>query len=547
MNTAEAIVKILEDNGVKKIFGHPGEQILPFYKALSSSNIEHVLTRNEQGAAMAADGYARSLGEFGVCLSTAGPGALNLLMGVAVSYKDSVPLLVITGDVPYYLKGENTFQDVDLVSMFKSIAIKSFFPHNGKTAIVNIKQAVEILKKEPCGPVHINLSKDILLDEDIGNIIGTDVEYNPNYDYSNLDEVVLALKQTKKPLLLIGAGVSWSKSVDKLKNLIETYNLPIATTYHGNGIIDSKNNLNLGMMGIRGNPLANYAFKNSDLVLVLGANLNERTLNPDVEDIGPIFKIYRRFKPKIIHVNIDKKVLKGNINIHGDIKEVLSHLEKNEDIFTNIDKNWLFEIYESSEDNTTYQEDNLSENLNDDLLDPEIVIRDILESNRDSFVVGDAGSHTTWVAIFSNPSYRGKLIYSGGMAPMGYGLPGAIGAAIGNPNKKIIAIVGDGGIQMNIQELATIAEYKLPIAIFLLNNNQLGVIRQWEKQFYDMEPYEVDLSNPDFLAIVNAYGIDCERVNTYDDLETAINKAKSIDKPYLVEIFVNQKDIPFPK
>ena len=238
MNTSQALIKVLEENNIKFIFGHPGEQILPFYKALKGSKIKHILCRNEQGASIAADAYGRSSGNFGVCLATAGPGALNLIMGVATAFKDSIPMLVITGDVPRSLKGNDTFQDFDLIAIFKNISIKSFNPHNGKTAILNLKEAIEILKKEPTGPVHLNLPKDILLDDDIGDILNKQFVYTPSFDYSNLEIAINKLKSSKKPLIVAGAGIKWSNSIEDLKKLISKYSIPIASTYHLKGVLN---------------------------------------------------------------------------------------------------------------------------------------------------------------------------------------------------------------------------------------------------------------------------------------------------------------------
>jgi acetolactate synthase-1/2/3 large subunit len=546
MNTSEILVKILEDANVKFIFGHPGEQILPFYSALSKSNIKHVLFRNEQGAAMAAEGYARSSGDFGLCVATAGPGALNMVMAVAVAFKDSVPILVITGDVPVNLKGYETFQDVELVSIFESITIKSFNPSNGELSIKNLKEALEILKTEPRGPIHLNLPKDILLDENIKAPIKKDFVYNPNYDYSNLKIAIDKLKMAKRPLVIAGAGIRWSKSLNEFKNFITKNNILTTTTYHGKGIIDENDPLNLGMVGIRGTKSANYAFKNSDLILVLGGKLSERTMNIDALPLTSLSEIFETYKSKIIHVNINKNSLKGNINIHGDVKKVLNHLNKENDLSINFDENWIEEVNKNSENIEDMDIEDMDFKTIKSPLKPQIAISKILNSYQDSYVVNDAGSHTTWTMLFSKPIGDGQLIYSGAMAPMGYGLPGAVGVGIANPKNNIAVIIGDGGIQMNIQELATIAEYNLPIAIFLINNSQLGIIRQWEELFYNMDHYEVDLQNPDFITIAKGYSIEAKRVNTLDELDTAINLAKTSKKPFLFDIIVDEEDIPLP-
>ncbi|KZX16211.1 thiamine pyrophosphate-binding protein [Methanobrevibacter filiformis] len=541
MNTSDALVQILEENNVKAIFGHPGEQILPFYKALSTSKIKHILCRNEQGAAIAADSYGRCSGEFGVCLATAGPGALNLFMGIAIAFKDSVPLLFITGDVPKNLKGKDTFQDFDLINIFKNIAIKSFNPHDGKTAILNLKEAIEILKKEPKGPVHLNLPKDVLLDFEIGDVLNKQLSYTPPYDYSNLEIIINRIKSSKKPVILVGAGIKWGKSIELLKELIAKYKVPVVSTYHSKGLFTDCENY-LGMVGIRGTYSANNSFKESDLILTFGSKLSERTLNVDNLPLSNIDEIFRKYKSKIIDININKSNLKGSINIHGDVLNVLNVLNNEDNLFKSLDKKWLDNL-------AIINNDILIDGVNDYSvpLKPQMVINEILKHNQDSFVIGDAGSHTSWTLLSSNPSVKGDLIYSGSVAPMGYAIPGVIGASIAKPNSKIIAIVGDGGIQMNIQELATISQYNLPIAIFLLNNSQLGVIRQWEEVFYDMEQYEVNLENPDFQTIAKGYNIKSMKVSTKNELDQSLDVTKYLDEPVLIEIIVDNEDVSLPK
>ncbi|MCL2157433.1 MAG: thiamine pyrophosphate-binding protein [Methanobrevibacter sp.] len=549
MNTSEAIIKLLEEAQVKHVFGHPGEQILPLYHALNNSKIEHILTRHEQGSAHASDAYARVTGKFGVCIATAGPGALNLVMGVATAWKDSIPMLIITGDNPKNsneknsFQGSDIFQSTDIVAVFKPIVIKSFNPHNGKLAIMNIKEALDTLKKDPRGPVHINLSKDVLLDEELGNVVNKKFIFSPNYKYNTLDKVIHCLKIAKRPLIIAGAGITWGGAIEDLKKFINNNEIPITTTYHSRGIISEENQLNLGMIGIRGTPIAEYALNHSDLVLILGSRLSERTLDfGNSYNDSSFFKNYKNQKTKIIHINIDNSSLKGDIKIHGDVKAVLKKLNPLNKITKSMDKNWLDEIYKNNQKIAI-------EGLNHDNmpLKPQVAIDEILKSSKGLHVVNDAGSHTTWVNLLIKSDIPQKLVFSGGMAPMGYGLPASCGVAIAKKGESVILINGDGGFQMNIQELATVKANNLPILIFVLNNRQLGIIRQWEKLLADDLRYEVDLENPDFLAIANAYGIDGEKVETRNDLKLAIHQGLKKKKPYLIEVIVDEEDIPLPK
>ena len=523
MNVANSLVKILEENGVKHIFGHPGEQILPFYEALSKSSIEHILMRHEQGAAHAADAFSRSSDKLGVCISTGGPGALNLTMAVATAFKDNVPILVITGDNPTCTKNKDYFQSINISEIFKNITFKSFNPKNSKEALHDFNMAIEILNKSPKGPVHINLSKDILLGESPEYV---KTVFNTDYNYENIEIAKNLIKKSKKPLIIAGAGIKYSKALDAFKKFVNDTNIPVCTTYQSKGIISEYEPLNLGLIGVRGSKLTEYALLNSDLIIALGSKLSERT----IIDKSLI-------KNKLIHVNIDKDVLYGDYRIHGDVLRFLKEIQELNFKSTN---KWLDDIHLN-------KDDLIIEGLDSNNLNPQIAIKNILDVFKNSIIVNDAGTHTTWTTIMSKLDESSKLIFSGSFAPMGYGLPGAIGCSIANPDSNVILINGDGGFQMNIQELATIFEYNLPITICILNNSELGIIRQYEEEFYNMKKYQVDLENPDFIAISNAYGIDSSKVKSENQLKIALKEAFKSKKPYLIEIIVDSENIPFPK
>ena len=621
MNTAEALIKLLEEDGVKHMFGHPGEQILPFYKALRDSSIEHILTRHEQGAVHAADAYARSSGNYGLCISTAGPGAMNLVMGLNTAFKDSVPLLVFTGDNDYSRKDEDIFQNSPINSVFENVTIKSFHPSSGKLAIFNLIEAMIMLHKYPKGPVHINLSKDILLEEvnlneiDFKEIIDSfehgifdDIDWNIDWNIdcdiacdidsnsnafnekvscgSNLYKLVdifdkhfiyhdgklifcddfstsfnsfsknngdyvdnsinLAIEKVKvsrKPLIVVGNGIVWGKAIEKLSTFVSKIWVPIATTFHSKGVISESDKLNLGIVGLRGTSLANYAYENSDCILVLGAKLSERTIAACDFDM---------VKDKIIHVNIDEDSLKGNINLSMDVSDFLDLLldeieskeYKDKDFIRYSD--WINEIYSHYEELVVDGIDEREENCIP-LLRPPYAINKIVNAFKGSYFLSDAGTHTTWTTLLSKNDKFGKLLFSGGFGPMGYGLPGAIGVAIAHPDSQIVVICGDGDIQMVIQELATIREYDLNIAVFIIDNSQLGIIRQWEETVYDMGKYQIDLVNPDFVKLAEAYGIGSMKVESREDLELAIDKAFNSSHAFLADVCVCEENIPLPK
>ena len=509
MNVADNIVKILEEEGIDTVFGIPGEQIMPLYKAMSTSSINHILTRHEQGAAHAADGYSRSSGKIGVCITTASPGALNTAMAVATAYKDNVPMLILTGDNELKYRGSDHFQTTPQFEMFGHITQASYNPLNGTEAMYVLRAAIYELKTIPKGPIHINLSKDVLLQEEFDDF---DLCYLCEDDLSKISKAQELIDSAERPLLILGAGaISQAGSINEI---VKKYNIPATTTFHGKGIVPETDDLSLGLCGIRANPQARYAFENADCIIGLGIKASERTL-PYMPD-------------NLIHVNINKEVLVGKYPIHGKVEDFLKEIN-----FHEVD--WLGEILKHDDE---YDLDGL-----DDEAKPQSAIKRILEKFPDNIIVSDAGSHTTWTTLLKKSLRPRQLLFSGAMAPMGYGLPAAIGASLATC-EKVIVINGDGDFQMNLQELATIKENDLDIIIFILNNSQFSIIRQWEEQFYDMEPYQIKLNNPNFLKLASSYGIDAVRVDNLDDFEMILEK--DLVGPLVVEVIVESEDIPLP-
>ena len=510
MNVADKFVGILEEEGITEVFGVPGEQIMPLYKALSKSKVNHILTRHEQAAAHAADGYARSSGRIGVCISTASPGALNFTMAVATAYKDNVPILVITGDNELKYRGSDHFQSTPQVEIFKNITRASYNPLNGTEAMYVLRASIYELKNNPRGPIHINLSKDVLMEDEFDDF---DLCYLCEDDLSNITRAQELIDESTRPVMILGAGAI--TQADDIRRISEKYQIPVTTTYHGKGIVADDDMLNLGLCGIRANMRAKYAIANSDCIIALGIKASERTL-PTVPD-------------NLIHVNINKEVLVGDYPIHGKVEDFLSNIKFHE-------VSWLDEILEV--ENT----DNLT-GLDDDLK-PQAAIKRILEKYHDSIIVSDAGSHTTWTTLLKKSTRPRQLLFSGAMAPMGYGLPAAIGAGVAT-GEKVILINGDGDVQMNIQELATLKENNLDVIVFILNNSEYGIIRQWQEDFYDMAPYQVNLNNPDFLKLSASYHIDGVRVDCLEDLEFLLSK--DLSGPLVVEVIVESENIPLPE
>ena len=525
LRCADAIVKILEDNKVKIVFGHPGEQILPFYEALRSSSIKHVLMRHEQGAAHAADGYARVSSNFGVCVATAGPGALNLVMGVATAFKDSIPMIIITGDVPREFKGKNVFQSINLKGVFKHITLETFHIESAEDGILKLKLALELIKHGKTGPIHLNFPKDVLEDKLYGDAIGRTRIHLDLAPLNGIDDAEKLIQKSKRPLILAGTGIIWGHAVDELVDFAERNSIPVTTTYSARGVLPETHPLCLGMIGLRGTTAANFAGKNCDLLIALGCRFSERT----ILGIG---------KPDIIHINPDPNVLEGKVKIQGDAGEFLNKIKE-----INITKKgeWLREL-KSHE--STY---NIKTNYNDIPIKPQRAIKEILDASNHATTISDAGTHTTWVNLLKEVVRPSELIFSGGFGPMGYGLPAAIGAFLANPKKKVVLVVGDGGFQMTEQELAVIAQEKMDILICIINNCCLGIIKQWQEMNY-REKYEVELENPDFIELAKAYGIKGERVKAPDEVFNAVKKALALERPYLIDIMVDKEEgIILPK
>lgn len=524
MNVATRIVNLLEEYGVEYVFGLPGEQILPLYKALKDSSIKHILMRHEQAAAHAADAYYRSSLNLGVCISTASPGALNLVMAVATAYKDNIPLLVLTGDNPTTTKKTDSFQSFPLSKVFKNITFKNYDPSSANEAIANLKEGLAILNHEPKGPIHINLSNDILKER-----VSKEEDFDFNlecFDYTNLDKAYDFIRNSKRPFLILGGGSLNKKTIYIINKLVVSNSIPIATTFPAKGIVSEFKDVNLGLIGNRGGFQSKYALENSDCIIALGTRLSERTI-----------KELNLINDRLIHINIDKSKLRGFCPIHGDINVFLDNVEFNN--YTD----WLDEIL-----SLNYDEVEVTGVFDESVpLKPQSAINSILTHFENNIIVSDAGSHTTWTTLLKKSNRFGKLIFSGALASMGYGLPGSVGAAFGNPNEKIILINGDGDFQMNIQELATISQYSLPVIICILNNHEYGIIRQYEEDNYNMESYQVALDNPDFVKIADAYNIKSKRVNSKKDLEILLKKLEKFNEPFLIEIIVSRENIPLPK
>ena len=529
---ASILVDILEKNGVSTIFGHPGEQVLGLYDALRTSKIEHVLVRHEQTASHAADGYSRASGNIGVCLSTAGPGAMNLVMGVATAYRDSVPMLIITGDVPVEKHNTGAFQDIDICSLFENITYKSFYCSSAKEAIINMCTAFELFKKGAYGPIHINLPKDVLEGEFSDEIptVSVDMELDDDFD---LDLISNLISSSKKPLIIAGAGVVWGDATQELTEFARKTGIPVATTYHAKGVIPESEDICLGLIGTRGNAASNFAGKNADLIIGLGLRFSERTI-AGIEN-----------ETKTIHVNINRDSLCGDINICMDVKSVLDKLNS-VDIDCDVE-DWFSQLQEYRFNNPDFNKINFY--YSEYPIKPQQAVREVLNGNKfkDVTVVNDAGSHVTWLTLYKECKRPRSLIFSGGFGSMGYGLGAAIGVAFSRPNEPVLVVIGDGAFQMNSQDLITIRKYRLPIIMCMINNDALRIVKQWQVLNYG-EAYETDLDlNPNFEKLVKSYNIDYMEAYAPGDVYMSTKKAMAKKRACLINILVDKDvDIPLP-
>lgn len=543
---ADAILDTLKAHGVERIFGYPGGAILPFYDALPyHKEIHHVLVRNEQAAAFAAQGVARSTQKIGVCCATSGPGATNLITGIADAFMDSIPLLCITGQVPLSMIGKDMFQEVDMTGITLNITKHNYLLDDPKKTVSVVTEAIAIALSGRPGPVHIDVPKDIMASAhpEHFEIPKIELKNDPQQkaflpiENSVINDLFETIHSAKKPVLLIGQGVKHSKATKELKKFIETLNIPTIWTILGKGILDPNMKQNLGMLGMHGVFHANQAMHEADCIINIGSRFDDR-----------IVGTYASFgkHAKIIHVDIDQaelnKVVHAQFPIHADAKQflnqMLSHPKiselKIEDWWNHIE-HWKQEKpYEKETDNFTIRSV-LS------ALDKEIV------KNPEQFiVVPDVGQHQMWTSLSCSLSSSQNWLASGGAGTMGFSLPTSIGAAFAHPEKIVLSLSGDGGIQMNIQELAVLKDHNLNIKVIILNNSFLGMVRQWQELFYEHNYSQVNISSPDYPKIGEAYGIESFRVKSKEEIPAILKKILHTKGPQLIEFIVEKEDNVFP-
>lgn len=537
---ADIILKSLEMEKVKVVFGYPGGSVLPLYDALyHNENIEHILTRHEQGAGHAADGYSRSTGRTGVVFATSGPGATNLVTAIATAQMDSIPMVVITGQVLRRYLGKQAFQEAEIVDIVKPITKHAVIVHKVEDLAMEIKKAFRIANTGRKGPVLIDVPKDVMIDK-CQFMYPLEVQYKADRwgeNENRYQQVAGMLKKAKKPLLFVGGGAK--DAVDEVKELAEKLKAPVIYSLMGKGVLDDNHPLNIGLVGMHGTGAANYAVHHCDLLFGIGVRFDDRQTGDE--------RFFAK-DAKIIHLDIDRKEFSKNIRadmaLHDDSALGLFKLlrvMKRDDLSPQ--SAWIDQISQWQHNHPLTFEAEGS-------IKPQEILNAINEVTKGSaYLTTEVGQHQMWAAQYFKTNDPKKFITSGGLGTMGFGLPSAMGVQIGNPKKLVIALAGDGSIQMNSQELMTISACKLPVKIVIVNNKSLGMVRQWQKLFYE-ERYShtlfEDEAQPNFMMLASAYGIDgvqiTDRNRLVEDLETAFETKG----PCVIEIMTDPEANVYP-
>ena len=537
---AEILIRALKEEGVEVIFGYPGGQVLHIYDALyNEKQIKHVLTRHEQGAAHAADGYARATGKPGVVLATSGPGATNLVTGIATAYMDSVPMVAITGQVACNMIGKDSFQEADITGITQPITKYSYLVKDVRDLARVIHEAFHIASTGRPGPVLVDIPKDVA-------VSSAEFVYPPEFDLpgykyiyngvtAKVTQVVEAIKKAEKPLIYAGGGIKVSGAHAELLEFAERINAPVTTTMMGKGVFPDDHPLALGMPGMHGTSYANYALSECDLLIGLGVRFDDRVTGR-IDAFAP--------KAKVVHIDIDPAEVGKNVQIDiplvGDVGKILSSLLKQ--VTAKQHKPWMDTVYQWR------REYPLKYCTKEGVIKPQFVIEEIYKAtNGEAFVTTETGQHQMWAAQYYKCKYPRQFMSSGGLGTMGYGFPAALGVQMAYPDSVVFDIAGDGSIQMNSQELATAVHYQLPVNIAILNNNFLGMVRQWQDLFLDKRYSHTRLDgNPDFVKLAQAYGAEGLRVERPEDVRSAIEQAIKSPKPFVLDFVVEEEENVFP-
>ncbi|WP_373778125.1 acetolactate synthase 2 catalytic subunit [Glaesserella sp.] len=534
MNGSTLLVDCLKAHGVTTLFGYPGGAIMPVYDAIYDSGLDHLLCRQEQGAAIAAIGYARSTGKVGVCIATSGPGATNLITGLADALLDSIPIVAITGQVASPFIGTDAFQEVDVLGLSLACTKHSFIIQNIDELPEVVARAFQIAQSGRPGPVLIDIPKDVQFAATSAKPIVYPKLTDPKQDPNALVQAKTLLQAAKRPVLYVGGGVGMGGAVQAVRNWIEIAKIPTVSTIKGLGVIPPNEPLYMGMIGMHGTKAANYAVQECDLLIAFGARFDDRVTGK-LDTFAP--------NAKVIHADIDiaeiNKLRKADVSLRGDLREAADFLA----CPLNIDP-WREDIRKLKTDfDFSYDE-----NEGDDDIDPWALLNTLSERKpKNAVITTDVGQHQMWSAQHMQHFAPENYITSAGLGTMGFGLPAAVGAAKARPQDPVILITGDGSFMMNIQELGSIKRANLPIKIVLIDNQRLGMVRQWQSLFFKGRHSETILDdNPDFVTLASAFGIKGERIEKAGQVSHAIDRLLLSKDAYLLHICIHENENVWP-
>ncbi len=549
MNGARLLIESLKREGVDLVFGYPGGTVINLYDELMSTpEIHHILPRHEQGGTHAADGYARATGKVGVCIATSGPGATNTITGIATAYMDSIPMVIITGQVPTPLIGNDAFQEVDMIGITRPITKHSFLIRNAKDIPDIIRKAFFIASSGRPGPVLIDFPKDVQISQaefkwpDPVEIRG----FKPNLEGhpKQIAKAVDMMLSARRPVMYVGGGVILANAAAELTELARTLKFPVTTTLMGLGSFPENDPLALQMLGMHGVYAANMSITHSDLILTVGARFDDRVTGK-IATFAP--------HAKIIHVDVDPTSIRKNVRVDlpivGDTRDVLLKMldflkgkdAKIKALHTAMEP-WHEDISGwKSKHPISYKQSNT-------VIKPQYVIQKLRAlSSEDAIMVTDVGQHQMWAAQFFGFQLPRTMITSGGLGTMGYGMPAAMGAQAGFPDRQVLCVCGDGGVQMNMQELATMVQNRLPVKIIILNNNYLGMVRQWQELFFDKRYSQTVMEHPiDFIKLAEAYGAKGLKATKTSEVEQVIKDGLAYNGPVIMEFMIAREEKVLP-
>lgn len=533
MNGSQLVVNALLQEGITTVFGYPGGAIMPIYDALYDGGVEHILCRHEQGAAMAAIGMARSTKSVAVCLATSGPGATNLITGLADAMLDSIPLVAITGQVASHLIGTDAFQEMDVIGMSLSCTKHSYLVTDINDLAPVIAEAFEVAKSGRPGPVLIDIAKDVQVAEAPVTVLPHfEPPKIPVASQASLDAAIALLQESQKPVLYVGGGVQLGHATDAVRDFLISNPMPSVSTLKGLGSIERHDPHYLGMVGMHGTKAANLIVQESDLLVVVGARFDDRVTGK-LESFAP--------HAKVIHIDIDaaefNKLRHAHSTLRGDINVILPQLHANQDL-----SSWLAHVSElRSEFKWCYDHPG-------DLIYAPLLLKQLSDMMPDSSIVAtDVGQHQMWAAQHIQPRAPENYLTSAGLGTMGFGLPAAMGAKVARPNDESILITGDGSFMMNVQELGTLKRKQIPVKMVLLNNQRLGMVRQWQSLFFDGRHSETILDdNPDFVALAAAFNIPGKTITRKEEVEPALKEMLESKTAYMLHVLISEEENVWP-